>query len=121
MSDDTLECPCCGDVGARGIVNDGDALLCGCPGQVSLDAETEPYINSGEDECVPCRLRARVAELEAIVRYALPLIETHAENLYGCPVNHGDDPDGCTCDLEAQALAMLERARATLAPDDGRE
>ena len=47
-----LECPCCGDVAAEGIVNDGDPLICGCNGQVSLDAESPPYISCWDEE--PC-------------------------------------------------------------------
>jgi hypothetical protein len=55
----TLECPCCGGVGAMGPVSDGQQLCCGCPGWVSVDAESDPYINSDDDECVPCELRTR--------------------------------------------------------------
>ena len=53
-----LECPCCGDDGAEsdahGLFYDGQPLICGCPGMVSLDAETEPWINSGDEQCLKC-------------------------------------------------------------------
>ena len=44
----TLECPRCGNVGAIAgeslTFYDGQPLICGCDGQVSCDAETEPEI-----------------------------------------------------------------------------
>lgn len=50
-----LECPCCGDVGAEadeeGLFTDGQKLVCGCPGWVSVDAENEPFINNGDEPC----------------------------------------------------------------------
>lgn len=51
-----LECPCCGDVGAEadndGLFWDGQALVCGCPGHVSCDGETEVFIAIDDDaEC----------------------------------------------------------------------
>ena len=53
-----LECSCCGYVGKRGDENglftDGDALDCGCPGWVSCDSESEPYINNGDEPCLKC-------------------------------------------------------------------
>ena len=49
----SLECPCCGDVGAygddQGLFHDGQILRCGCDGGVSMCSEEEPYINS---DCV---------------------------------------------------------------------
>lgn len=43
-----LECPCCGDVGAYsgagGYYYDGQPLVCGCDGHVSVDSEEDPYI-----------------------------------------------------------------------------
>ncbi len=49
-SNDYLECPCCGDVGAvpdsRELYWDGQSLLCGCEGSISCDSETEPWINA---------------------------------------------------------------------------
>lgn len=55
---DYLECPCCGDTGkesdADGYFYDGDDLDCGCPGWVSCDRETPPWINSGDDYCTHC-------------------------------------------------------------------
>lgn len=44
-----LECPGCGDVAARGIVHDGQKLLCGCDGWISLDAESPPHVCMGDD------------------------------------------------------------------------
>lgn len=50
-----LECPCCGDDGAvsdaRGRFADGQPLICGCRGWVSVDGESEPMINNGEEPC----------------------------------------------------------------------
>jgi hypothetical protein len=50
-----LECPCCGDVGAiadaDGLFADGQKLVCGCAGWVSVDAESEPFINNGDEPC----------------------------------------------------------------------
>ena len=63
-----IECPCCGDVGAEsdssGLYSDGQALVCGCPGQVSLDTETDPYIQIHDDEpCPKCDTeRSRAGE-----------------------------------------------------------
>lgn len=52
---DTLECPCCGDIGAtanaRNLFVDGQRLECGCAGHVSLDSETPPYIMVGDAFC----------------------------------------------------------------------
>ena len=49
-----LECPCCGDTAAVGLVLDGQALLCGCAGIVSMDAESDPEILIfDDDECPP--------------------------------------------------------------------
>lgn len=67
-----LDCPCCGDEGAESddqdMFADAQPLICGCPGQVSCDAESDPYINIDDMmPCVACDLRARVAELEAEV------------------------------------------------------
>jgi len=53
-----LECPCCGDVGAvpdeDGCYHDGQELVCGCPGQVSMCSETPPFVASGQDWCPVC-------------------------------------------------------------------
>jgi len=50
-----LECPCCGDDGAEsddeGLFSDGQALICGCVGHVSVDSETDPWINNLDGEC----------------------------------------------------------------------
>ena len=55
---ETLECPCCGDEGAvaddRGEFFDGQPLVCGCPGHVTLDGESEPWINNGDSPCPRC-------------------------------------------------------------------
>ena len=54
----TLECPCCGDDGAvsdaEGCFYDGQSLVCGCPGHVSCDSESEPYISNGDEPCLMC-------------------------------------------------------------------
>ncbi len=53
-----LECPCCGDDGAvadsRGRFFDGQSLICGCPGWVSVDSESDPWINNGDAPCPRC-------------------------------------------------------------------
>ena len=55
-----LECPCCGDDGAvsdrDGLFADGQSLICGCPGWVSVDSETEPWIHTGDEPCPRCEL-----------------------------------------------------------------
>ena len=48
-----VECPCCGWLAAEGLCEDGQPLLCGCAGQISLCAETEPWANIGDEECPP--------------------------------------------------------------------
>lgn len=54
-----LECPCCGDTGAvadrDGCFEDGQSLICGCPGQVSVDSEEPAWINNGDDPCQKCK------------------------------------------------------------------
>ncbi len=54
-----LECSCCGGDGAasdgEGVFFDGQTLICGCPGWVSVDAEEDnPWINNGDAPCVLC-------------------------------------------------------------------
>jgi hypothetical protein len=57
------QCPQCGDdlpettPGDDGAwyVRDGDPLGCGCAGAWSCDAETEPWANHDDEECVRCR------------------------------------------------------------------
>jgi hypothetical protein len=55
---DTLECPCCGDVGAEADrfnwFYDGQPLICGCPGWVSVSDDDEAWINNGDDSCLRC-------------------------------------------------------------------
>ena len=53
-----VECPCCGNDGA---VSDGDrrffdgqALICGCPGLVSVDEDGDVWINNGDAPCLKC-------------------------------------------------------------------
>lgn len=57
MTSQYLECPCCGDDGAEadtdGLFYDGQRLICGCAGWVSVDAENEPFINNGDRDCPP--------------------------------------------------------------------
>jgi hypothetical protein len=45
-----MECPECGDVAAEGMVGDGDPLLCGCAGSVSVDGESDPSIIMNYDD-----------------------------------------------------------------------
>jgi hypothetical protein len=51
-----LECPCCGDDGAlsdaEGYFADGQPLICGCAGSVSVD-EDGCWINISDDPCPP--------------------------------------------------------------------
>lgn len=57
MSETTLECPCCGDDGAvskDGLFHDGQSLVCGCVGWVSVDENGDVWINNGDDQC-PCQ------------------------------------------------------------------
>ncbi len=54
-----LECPCCGDDGAvsdgEGCFFDGQALICGCPGLVSVDSDgDDPWVNNGDAPCEQC-------------------------------------------------------------------
>jgi hypothetical protein len=54
-----LECPCCGDDGAEsysdeGWFYDGQALICGCVGWVTVEENGEAWINNGDDPC-PCQ------------------------------------------------------------------
>lgn len=53
-----LECPCCGDVGARadmeGFFHDGDRLVCGCYGWVTADGETLYISGVGDEPCPKC-------------------------------------------------------------------
>ena len=53
-----LECPCCGDNGAasdgEGSFYDGQELICGCAGWVSVDEDGEAWINNGDAPCVKC-------------------------------------------------------------------
>jgi hypothetical protein len=61
---DGLECDCCGDVGAypdaNGCYSDGQELICGCPGWVSIDdagadpAEHAAWINNDWEPCPKC-------------------------------------------------------------------
>ena len=109
----TLECPCCGDDGAigddEGKFYDGQGLVCGCPGMVSLDAETEPYVAVDEcAECVACSLRRellqrdnRIAELERLAyigEHHFPGLTYKAR----CEEQHAD-------------IAALERALSEIA------
>lgn len=53
-----LECPCCGDNGAasdgEGCFYDGQGLICGCLGWVSVDEDGEAWINTGDEKCPKC-------------------------------------------------------------------
>ncbi len=59
-SDETmyLECPCCGCEGAEsdvdGMFFDGQPLICGCAGHVSVgDPDDGAWINNGDEPCPP--------------------------------------------------------------------
>lgn len=59
MKESTLECPCCGDDGAESIegeFTDGQALICGCPGWVSIEPDGEAWINNGDAVCQQCEV-----------------------------------------------------------------
>lgn len=79
-----LECPCCGDVGAvadsDGRFWDGQELVCGCPGQVSCDVETEPDISIGDLECVACKLRAERDRLKVQLVITTDALEEYADH-----------------------------------------
>lgn len=55
MNDWTMECPCCGYDAAHGmkgeLVSDGQELLCGCKGWISVDSESEPSVNAYDCDC----------------------------------------------------------------------
>ena len=61
IAEETLECPCCGDIGAvsdtDGMFIDGQPLWCGCHGAVACDDETDPWITTdcgcGGDSMLP--------------------------------------------------------------------
>lgn len=57
----SLECQCCGDVGAEadrdGLFSDGQKLTCGCPGWVSV-AEDDAWIVNGDLPCAKCEALA---------------------------------------------------------------
>ena len=44
-----VECPNCGDVAAECMATDGDPLMCGCPGHISVDAESELSVNIDDE------------------------------------------------------------------------
>lgn len=52
---DYIECPCCGDDGAvsdsAGLFFDGQPLICGCRGWVSVDEDGAAWINNGDEPC----------------------------------------------------------------------
>lgn len=52
-----LECPCCGDDGAvsdaDNLFADGQGLICGCAGHVSVDSETDAWISMSDLVCLP--------------------------------------------------------------------
>jgi hypothetical protein len=51
----TLECPCCGDDGAvsdeHGLFYDGQELVCGCNGFVSVEGEDDVGITINDEPC----------------------------------------------------------------------
>jgi hypothetical protein len=64
-----LECSCCGDDGAasdgEGCFYDGQALICGCPGWVSVDEDGDAWINNGDDACEICQSADAVRRSDA--------------------------------------------------------
>lgn len=57
MTEDTLECPCCGDDGAvseEGCFYDGQPLICGCPGLVRVEEDGDVWINNFDQPCPRC-------------------------------------------------------------------
>lgn len=61
-----LECSCCGEEGAvsdtAGLFFDGQHLICGCPGLVSVEPDDDTaWINNGDAPCVKC-WRAELAQ-----------------------------------------------------------
>ena len=52
----TIKCPCCGDVGAEadehGLFVDGQSLICGCAGWLSV-TEDDAWVNNGGEPCPP--------------------------------------------------------------------
>ena len=65
-----LECPCCGDDGAVGDERDeffdGQPLLCGCAGCVSVDGEEDVHISNGDEPCPPAALCNRQTPAPAL-------------------------------------------------------
>ena len=57
-----LECPCCGDCGAfpdaDGLYEDGQALLCECPGHVSADEGWADIFLDDSQDCEACKKAA---------------------------------------------------------------
>ena len=64
MSDDYIECPCCGCEGAYpgkdGLYYDGQPLVCGCPGAVRVDEDGPAdedcgvWVKNGNEPCQRC-------------------------------------------------------------------
>ena len=56
-----LECPCCGCEGAEadadGCFTDGQRLICGCTGQVSIDEDGDAWVSNGDGCEVHAQLR----------------------------------------------------------------
>jgi len=50
-----LECPCCGAEGAvsdaDGLFHDGQLLICGCSGLVSVEEDGDVWINVYDCDC----------------------------------------------------------------------
>ena len=73
MSEHYLECPCCGDDGAianqEGGCADGQPLICGCSGWVSVDEDGDAWINNGD---VPCPSGAKCREGEREDHVTIP-------------------------------------------------
>ena len=81
----TLECPTCGDVGAvaeaDGCFCDGQPLICGCPGWVSVDSESEPFINAGDEPMIEPATGAEPLDICTRLEFALKMCPEHLESL----------------------------------------
>ena len=51
----TVECSCCGDVGAyaneEDLFEDGQSLICGCHGWVVVEEDGDIWVNASECDC----------------------------------------------------------------------
>ncbi len=116
-----LECPCCGDDGAEsddgGEFYDGQPLICGCVGLVSVDSETDPWINTGDEPCACGESRLNMPEDDAKAQEVERLTaenERLSDLLDATETSHGI----LNQDLLAAEIALAE-ARAENVIGDG--